>query len=70
MKAGELRDLTEQELSSRLFELIEDIFNMRFKHVTQELTNPLRLRTQRREIARIKTLLKEKGRSKRGEKEK
>lgn len=70
MKARELRELTEQELRTRLFELIEDIFNMRFKHVSQELTNPLRLRTQRREIARIKTLLKEKERSKLGEEKK
>ena len=70
MKARELRELTEQELRTRLFELIEDIFNMRFKHVAQELTNPLRLRTQRREIARIKTLLKDKERSKLGEEKK
>ncbi len=59
MKAVDLRQYTSDELKTRLYELEEELFNLRFRHVTSELPNPLRMRTVRREIARIKTLLRE-----------
>lgn len=59
MKAVDLRQYTVNELKTRLYELEEELFNLRFRHVTSELPNPLRMRVVRREVARIKTLLRE-----------
>ena len=59
MKAPDLRQYTVEELKARVYELEEELFNLRFRHVTSELPNPLRMRVIRREIARIKTILKE-----------
>jgi large subunit ribosomal protein L29 len=70
MKAVDLRQYTAVELKTRLYELEEELFNLRFRHVASELPNPLRMRVVRREIARIKTLLREDalGMKKRGSK--
>jgi large subunit ribosomal protein L29 len=57
MRARELRQMTRTELETRLHDLEEELFNLRLRHVSQELTNPLRIRTVRREIARIHTIL-------------
>jgi len=59
MKASDLRQYTAEELRTRVYELEEELFNLRFRHVTSELPNPLRIRTIRREIARIRTILRE-----------
>lgn len=59
MKASDLRQYTVEELKTRLYELDEELFNLRFRHVTSELPNPLRIRMIKREIARIKTILSE-----------
>ncbi len=59
MKAPDLRQYTVAELKTRLYELDEELFNLRFRHVTSELPNPMRIRMIRREIARIKTILAE-----------
>lgn len=59
MKAPDLRHYTVEELKTRLYELEEELFNLRFRHVTSELPNPLRIRMIKREIARIRTILKE-----------
>jgi large subunit ribosomal protein L29 len=58
MRANELREMTREELETRVRDLEEELFNLRIRHVTQELTNPLRMRTVRREIARISTILR------------
>lgn len=59
MKVFELRDKSEQELKDLLDGLYKEIFNLQFRRGAQELPNPLRLRTLRRDIARIKTILRE-----------
>lgn len=59
MRASELREMTRTELETRLHDLEQELFNLRLRHVTQELTNPLRMRTVRREIARIHTIMGE-----------
>ncbi|KPJ50409.1 50S ribosomal protein L29 [candidate division TA06 bacterium DG_26] len=59
MKARDLRQYTVEELRTRVYELEEELFNLRFRHVTSELPNPLRIRAVRREIARIRTILRE-----------
>ena len=56
---GELRELTEEELTDRLRESKEELFNLRFQMATGQLDNNRRLRTVRREIARIYTVLRE-----------
>ena len=57
--AGELRELTEDELTDKLRESKEELFNLRFQMATGQLDNNRRLRTVRREIARIYTVLNE-----------
>ncbi|AQA01765.1 50S ribosomal protein L29 [Mycobacterium sp. MS1601] len=56
---GELRELTEEELTDRLRESKEELFNLRFQMATGQLDNNRRLRLVRREIARIYTVLRE-----------
>jgi large subunit ribosomal protein L29 len=59
MKVFELREKTRDELIDLLNGLHKEIFNLRLRRAAQELPNPLRLRTLRREIARIQTVLRE-----------
>lgn len=59
MKASELRNLENAELVSRLDECYKELFNLRFQKVTGKLTNTARPRQVRRDIARIKTILRE-----------
>ena len=54
-----LRELKTDELSQKLAVLTEEQFRLEFRRATESLTNPLQLRTIRRDIARIKTILKE-----------
>ena len=56
---GELRELTEEELISRLKESKEELFNLRFQTATGQLANNRRLRVVRHEIARVYTILRE-----------
>lgn len=57
--AGDLRELTADELVERLREAKEELFNLRFQMATGQLSNNRRLRTVRHEIARIYTVLRE-----------
>lgn len=59
VSAGELRELTGEELTDRLRESKEELFNLRFQMATGQLNNNRRLRTVRQEIARIYTVLRE-----------
>ncbi|HJU52060.1 MAG TPA: 50S ribosomal protein L29 [Acidimicrobiia bacterium] len=59
MKTAELRELDYAELSDKLAEAKAELFNLRFQLATNQLENTARLRTVRREIARIATLLRE-----------
>ena len=58
-KASELRELADGELSSRLAETRQELFNLRFQHATGQLENTTRLNVLRKDIARINTLLRE-----------
>lgn len=62
MKAQELRKLTKDELERKLVDFKQELFNLRFQAVTGQLTNNIRLRRVRRDIARVKTLIGEFGR--------
>jgi large subunit ribosomal protein L29 len=57
--ARSLRELTSEELQARVEEGEREIWNLRFRSATQELENPMMLRHLRRDIARMKTVLKE-----------
>ncbi|GDY29342.1 50S ribosomal protein L29 [Gandjariella thermophila] len=57
--ASELRELTDEELVLRLREAKEELFNLRFQMATGQLDNNRRLRTVRREIARVYTVMRE-----------
>ena len=59
MKAEEFRDLDNTELTHRLGELKEEQFRLRFRAATMELENPKVLKEIRRDIARIKTIIRE-----------
>jgi large subunit ribosomal protein L29 len=54
----EMRDKTETELETRRKELSEQLFKLRFQRATGRIENPMKIREVKREIARIKTLLK------------
>jgi large subunit ribosomal protein L29 len=59
MKATELRNLADEELSGRLRELQEELFNLRFQLATGQIENVGRIRTVRRDIARMHTVLRQ-----------
>ncbi|GAA3756086.1 50S ribosomal protein L29 [Plantactinospora mayteni] len=59
VKAGELRELSEEELVSRLREAKAELFNLRVQSATGQLDNNRRLQVIRREIARIYTIMRE-----------
>lgn len=60
MKAHEMREMTEVELQSHNDELVEEMANLRIKNAVKQLDNPLRLRGLRKEIARAKTIIRDK----------
>ncbi len=60
MKATEMRDKTTEELNAMLAELKEELFHLRFQHAINQLDNPLRLRTVKKDIARVATVINEK----------
>jgi large subunit ribosomal protein L29 len=62
VKPNELREMSREDLESRLSELTEERFRLRFRSATESIENPMRFRAIRRDIARIKTILEEKSR--------
>jgi len=54
-----LKQMSEAELQSRLLENLDELENLRFQKALQQLENPLRLRHLRREIAQIRTVMRE-----------
>ena len=60
MKAKELREMTTAELEKKLSELKKDLFFLRMQHATNQLDNPLRINLVKKDIARIKTVIREK----------
>jgi large subunit ribosomal protein L29 len=59
MKARELRDMTREEILSHKEEIEKEIFNLKIRQATKQIDNPLKIRTLRREISRIVTVLHE-----------
>ena len=58
-KPGSMRDLSVEEIHARVAELREELFNLRFRNSMKQLDNPLKIRSGRREMARLLTVLRE-----------
>jgi large subunit ribosomal protein L29 len=67
MQADEIRELSDDDVTSRIAELEEERFRLKFRSATETLENPLRLRSIRRDIARLKTILRERALGVRGQ---
>lgn len=59
MKAAEIREMTAEELQSKLKDLKEELFNLRFQLAINQLDNPMRISAVKKDIARIKTVLRD-----------
>ena len=66
MRAEEIRELTVDDIRARVADLEEERFRLKFRAASEPLENPLRLRSIRRDIARLKTVLGERERIKNG----
>ena len=60
MELKKIREMSEAELNSELVRMKKDLFNLRFQHVTGQLENPIKMRETKRDIARVKTIIREK----------
>ncbi|MDR2163160.1 MAG: 50S ribosomal protein L29 [Clostridiales Family XIII bacterium] len=60
MNLEKIRQMTDIELENELVKVKTELFNLRFQHVTGQLENPVKMREVRRDIARIKTVMREK----------
>ena len=58
MKAAEIRELTDAELETKLKDLKAELFNLRFQHAINQLENPGRIETVKKDIARVKTVMR------------
>ena len=59
MKANEVRKLSSADLEKKLTELKKDLFKLRLQHATNQLENPVRINEVKRDIARVKTIIRE-----------
>ena len=59
MKIAEIRSLSQSELTAKLSELKEELFHLRFQHAINQLENPMRMKEVKKDIARIKTVLRQ-----------
>jgi large subunit ribosomal protein L29 len=59
VRPDELRDLSDDDLDTKLAEAKEELFNLRFQLVTGQLDNPMRIKDLRKEVARILTIIRE-----------
>ena len=60
MELKKMRDMTEVELNTELSKMKKELFNLRFQHATGQLENPVQMRELKRNIARVKTIIREK----------
>jgi large subunit ribosomal protein L29 len=60
MKANEIRTMSVDELNTKLVDLKKDLFMLRMQHATNHLDNPVKISAVRRDIARVKTVIREK----------
>ena len=59
MKANEVRKMSASELESKLLDLKKDLFQLRLQHATNQLDNPIRIAQVKKDIARVKTIIRE-----------
>ena len=59
MKAIEVRKMSGEELQTKLQDLKKDLFNLRLQHATNQLDNPIRIAEVKKDIARVKTIIRE-----------
>ncbi len=59
MKAKQIHEMTDEELTTKLAELKDELFNLRFRHATGQLENPNVITTVKKDIARVKTVIRE-----------
>ena len=59
MELKKMREMTEVGLTGELDKMKKELFNLRFQHVTGQLENPVKMRELKKDIARVKTILKE-----------
>ncbi len=59
MKASEIREMTLVELNNKLEDLRKELFNLRFQHAVNQLDNPMRIKAVKKDIARVKTFIRE-----------
>ena len=60
MELKKIREMSEAELNAELSKMKKDLFNLRFQHVTGQPENPIKMRETKRDIARVKTIIREK----------
>ena len=60
MELNKIREMTDVELRAELDKMKQELLNLRFQHVTGQLENPLKMREVKRNIARVKTIIREK----------
>ena len=60
MELKKMREMTEAELNAELLKMKKDLFNLRFQHGSGQLENPIQMRETKRDIARVKTIIREK----------
>ena len=59
MKANEVRKMSAAELNQKLADLKAELFNLRFQHAVNQLDNPIRIAQVKKDIARVKTIIRE-----------
>jgi len=59
VKASDIRELTDDEIKSRITEAQEELFRLRFRSATQQLENPSLIKNLRRDVARLRTILRQ-----------
>ena len=59
MKANEVRKMSSAELETKLADLKKDLFNLRLQHATKQLDNPIKIAQVKKDIARVKTIIRE-----------
>ena len=60
MELNKIREMSDMELNAELLKMKKELLNLRFQHVTGQLENPIKLREIKRDIARVKTIIREK----------
>ena len=60
MELKKMTDMTAAQLNTELSKMKKDLFNLRFQHATGQLENPIQMRELKRDIARVKTIIREK----------